>query len=95
MLLQVQQAETGWRELLCEKRAKLRGRVTEADIRHAAARMIQVGLVAAAAAAAAVLVTLNSCMLDDVSPGDVDCQHNDMRCVTCISKRLNHLYTKL
>jgi hypothetical protein len=39
----VQQAEAGWRELLCEKRAKLRGRVTELDMQHAAARMIQVG----------------------------------------------------
>jgi hypothetical protein len=51
--MQVEQAEAGWRELLCEKRAKLRGRVTELDIKHAAARMIQVGLAAAAAAAAA------------------------------------------
>lgn len=38
----VDQAEAGWRELLAEKRAKLRGRVTELDIQHAAARMIQV-----------------------------------------------------
>ncbi|WIA19910.1 hypothetical protein OEZ85_005803 [Tetradesmus obliquus] len=37
----VDQAEAGWRELLAEKRAKLRGRVTELDIKHAAARMIQ------------------------------------------------------
>jgi hypothetical protein len=41
--VQVQQAEAGWRELLYEKRAKLRGRVAELDIKHAAARMIQVG----------------------------------------------------
>jgi hypothetical protein len=40
---QVEQAEAGWRELLYEQKARLRGRVTELDIRHAAARMIQVG----------------------------------------------------
>ncbi|KAF6252945.1 hypothetical protein COO60DRAFT_1643587 [Scenedesmus sp. NREL 46B-D3] len=41
---EVQEAEAGWRDVLREKRAKLRGRVTELDIRHAAARIIQVGL---------------------------------------------------
>jgi hypothetical protein len=57
--MQVEQAEAGWRELLCEKRAKLRGRVTELDIKHAAARMIQVGLAAAAAAAASAVAVLS------------------------------------
>lgn len=39
---QAMQAEAGWRELLAEKRARRKSRNGELEVRHAAARMIQV-----------------------------------------------------